>query len=125
MKYMSHTKIDNHKWSRTILSRIHEGMFWVGDILVMIDNDMIHRITSLCNEGCNLVSEKNAKKMVETSLKSKFDGRNMRIDLINRMDVRIINKIISYKMNHSSRVNFGLIHATYLMIIKREKVNMC
>ena len=51
---MFYMDFDNQKWSRIILRKIHEGIFWVGDILVMIENNMIHKLTSLGNEGRNL-----------------------------------------------------------------------
>lgn len=62
MNHMFCTDFDNHEWSRIILSCIHERMFWVGDVPVMIDNDMIHRLTGSCNEGRNPVNEKNVNK---------------------------------------------------------------
>lgn len=65
--------------------------------------------------------------MVETNLKTKSDGRNMTIDLIKKIDVRVINKIIGYKINHSSRLNSvptRFLSVTYLMKTKKEKVNM-
>ena len=79
---MFYREFNNHEWSIIILSHSHKGMFWVGDFLAMIENDMIHRLTSLCNEGRNPINEKNVKKMVEINVKTKLDGRNMRIDLI-------------------------------------------
>lgn len=94
---------------------------------MMMDNKMIHKLTGLSNEGCKPVNEKNVKKLVEINLKTKSDGRNMRIDLVAEADVRIIGKIIGYKPNQSSRMTFvpiGFIHATYLMIVKKENVNM-
>lgn len=51
----------------------------------------------------------------------------MRIDLIKEDNVRTISKIIGYKMNHSSRLNFvptGFIHVAYLMTIEKEHTNM-
>ena len=77
IRYMFYIEFDNHKWSRIILSRIHEGIFSIGDIPIMIDNDMIHKLTSLSNERCNPVNEKNVKILVDTNLKTKFDGGNM------------------------------------------------
>ena len=94
----------------------------------MIDNDMIHRLTWLLNGGINTVNKKNANKLVETNLKNKSNGRNMRLDMINETSVILIRKIIGYKMNYNPRLNSMLaifIHATYLMTIKKEKVNMC
>ena len=57
---MFNIEFGNHEWSR-----IDEDMFWVGDIPFIIDDEMIHKLTSLSNEGCNLVNEKNIKKLVE------------------------------------------------------------
>lgn len=97
-------------------------MLWVGDILVIIDNNVIHKLTGLRNEEKKLVNENNIKKLVETNLKRKSDGRNMRIDPITLIDVRVINKIIGYNMNHNYRVNSILarfIYAVYLMTKKK------
>ena len=116
---MFYMDFDNHERSRIILRRIHEDMFWVRDIPVMIDNKLIHKFSSLSNEGCNIVNEKNVKKLVETNQKTKFDGRNMKLDLITKIDVRLISKNIGYKMNYNSRVNSiptGFIHLIYLIV---------
>lgn len=59
---MFYMDFDNHEWSRIILNRIHESFFWVGDMPVMIDNDMIHKLTRLSNEGRNPVNEKECKE---------------------------------------------------------------
>ena len=72
VNYMFYTNLHNHEWRKIILSYIHKGMFWVGDVPVMIDNDMIHRLTGSSNEGRNPINEKNVKKMVETNLKTKI-----------------------------------------------------
>ena len=50
-------------------------MFWVGETPIQIDNEMIHKVTRLRNEGCNLVNEKNVKKLVEGNLKTKSDAK--------------------------------------------------
>ena len=103
-------------------------MFWGGDVLVTIDNDLIHKVTSLTNEGCNLVNDKNMRKFVETNLKTKFDDKNMRVDLIRDIGIRILSKIIGYKLNHVSRVNLvptRFLHVAYAMAMERKKLNMC
>ena len=46
-----YTMFDNHEWTRIILRKIHENMFWVGDILVTIDSNLIQKLTTLRNEG--------------------------------------------------------------------------
>ena len=52
----------------------------------------------------------------------------MRVDLIKDFGVRVLSKIIGYKLNHSSRINSILarfLHATCMIPIERRKVNMC
>ena len=42
--------------------------------------------------------------------------------------MRILRKIIGFKLNHNSRVNFmpsGFLDTNYLMAIEKKKVNMC
>ena len=81
---MLHTKFDNHEWSRIILRRIHEGIISLGDIPIMIENNMIHMLTCLSNEGINPMNERNVRKLVEMNVKIKSDGRNTRIDNKNK-----------------------------------------
>ena len=91
-------------------------MLWVGHIPVMIDNDMIHKLTSLSNEGSNPNNEKSIKKLVETNIELVSYGRNMKLDQVKKIDVRIIRKIIGYKINYR-----GLIRAYYMMTIGKRK----
>ena len=44
VNHMLYMDFDNHELSRIILSHIHNRMFWVGDMPIMI-----HRLTGLCN----------------------------------------------------------------------------
>lgn len=57
-------------------------MFWLGDAHVTIDNDLIHKVTGLSNEGCNPINDTNVRKLVEKNLFTRFDGRNMKVDTI-------------------------------------------
>ena len=42
VKYIFHTKFDNHEWTRKILSGVHDDLLWMGDAQILIDNDLIH-----------------------------------------------------------------------------------
>ena len=56
------------------------------------------------------------------------DGRNMKIDKFKQVDLRLILKIIGYKVNYNTRLNYVLtrfIHATYMMTVEKENINMC
>ena len=59
---------------------------------------------ALSNEGCNHVNKKNVKKIVETNLKTKFNGRNMKVEPIQNKGVKLLTKILGYKLNHGSRL---------------------
>ena len=125
VKNMFYTNFDNHKWIRTILSRVHDDLLWLGDSIICIDNDLIHKVTSLSNEGCNPMNIKNVRKIVETNLNTRFDGRNMKINTIQDDGVRLLSKILCYKFNHGSRIDSVqaiFLHVTYLMEVKGEKV---
>ena len=95
--------------------------------MVYIDNDLIHKVTSLHNKGSNPVNTKHAHKIVEANLNTYFDGRNMKVNSIQDEGVRVISKILGYKFNHSSRVDLvlaGFIHRVYV-VLNGEEVNLC
>ena len=79
VKHVFYTNFDNQDWIRIILSRIHDDLLWLGDSVVCIDNDLIHKVTSLSNKGSNLVNTRNAHKIVEANLNTHFDRRNMKV----------------------------------------------
>ena len=101
---MFYTKFDNHECTKIILNRVHEEIFWVGDVPIVIDNDLIHKVIGLSNEGCNPMNVMNVRKIIEINLYTKFDERNMKVDMILDKGVKVLRKIIGYKLNHSSRV---------------------
>ena len=124
---MFYIEFENHEWTRIIMSRIHDDLLWLVDLQVCISNDLIHRVTSLSNEGCNTINIKNVRKMVETNLNTRFDGRNMKVNTIRDEGVILLSKILGYKFNHGSRVESVLarfIHVAYVMEIKGEKVSL-
>lgn len=52
----------------------------------------------------------------------------MRVDPIWDKGVKLLIKILGYKLNHGSRINYvqsRFIHTTYVMVVKRRKVNLC
>ena len=124
---MFYMNFNNNEWTRIILSRVHDDFLWLGDSIICIDNDLIHKVTGLSNQGNNLVNTKNVHKLVEANLNTYFDGRNMKVNSIQDDGVRLICKILGYKYNHGSRIDsipIGFLHATYLAV-RGEEVNMC
>ena len=94
VKYMFYIEFNNHDWTQIILSRVHHKMFQLGDAQVAIDYDLIHKVTSLSNEGCNIINDKNVMKTIETKLFTKFDGRKMKVDSIEDKGVKFLSKIL-------------------------------
>ena len=118
---------DNNDWTRIIISRVHDDLLWMGDYIISIDNDLIHKVIGLGNQGNNLVNIRYVHKLVETNLNTYFDGRNMKVNLIQDDGVGLICNILGYKYNHGSRIDSipaGFLHATYL-VVKGEEVNTC
>ena len=124
---MFYTEFDNHDWTQIILSKVHNDFLWLGDAQIVVKNDLIHKVTWLSNEGCNLVNQKNVRKMVETNLNTRLDGRNMKVHSIQDKGVKLLSIILGYNFNHGSRVNSvldGFLWATYVIFVQRRKVNL-
>lgn len=128
IKHVFYTKFGSHECRKIILSKVHEEMFWIGGVPILIDNDLIHKVIGLRNEGCNPINDRNVRNIVEINLMTKFDGKNMRFDPIQDNGVRVLRKIARYKLNHSYRVNsvlVGFLHVVYVMVVEKNKVSMC
>ena len=128
VKHMFYMDFDNYEWTRIMLRRVGDDLLWLGDSLICIDNDLIHMVTSLRNEGYNPVNIKNVRKIAKTNLNTRFDGRNMKINHIQDDGVRLLSKILGYKFNHGCMIDSvpaRFLHATYVMAVKGEKVNLC
>ena len=114
---MFYIDFENHEWTRIILSRIHDDLLWLGDSIISIDNDLIHKVTGLSNQGSNLVNTRNVHKLVEMNLNMHFDGRNMKVNSIQDDGIRMVRKILGHKFNHGLRIDLvptGFLHAIYL-----------
>ena len=79
---MFYMNFNDEDWIRIILSRVHDDLLWLGDSVVCIDNDLIHKVTGLHNKGSNPVNTRHARKIVEANLNTYFDGRNMKVNSI-------------------------------------------
>ena len=75
VKYMFTYEFDNEEWTKITLSRVHGGKIWLGDNVVEILANLIHKFTILCNGGAIAVNEKNVKKVVLKNTKSINNGR--------------------------------------------------
>ena len=66
-------------------------------------------------------------KIVEANINKYLDGKNMKVNSIQDDGVRLIRKILGYKLNHGSRVDSvleGFIHTSYF-VLRGKEVNLC
>lgn len=101
VKFLFYYEFDNEKWTRIMLSRIHDGKFWLGDNVIQFFANLIHEVTRLCNEGSILVNEKNVNKLVDDNTKSVYNGRGIVIRKIKQRHVRFLSRIIVARMCYS------------------------
>ena len=73
VNHMFYMDFDNHEYTRIILRRVHDDLLWLGDSIICIDNDLIHKVTGLSKEGSNLVNIKNVCKIIEGNINKYFD----------------------------------------------------
>ena len=98
----------------------------MGESVVCIDDDLIHKVIGFPNKGSNPVNTRHACKLVETNLNTYFDDRNMKVNTIQDESVRVISKILGYKFNSSLRVDSvptKFIHMAYVAV-NGEEVNL-
>lgn len=127
VKHMFYRDFDNNEWTRIILRKVHDDFLWLGDSIICIDNDLIHKVTGLSNNGYNPMNIKNMHKLVETNLNTYFDGRKLKVNTIQDDGVRLICNILGHKYNHGSKIDSiptRLLHATCLAV-RGEEVKMC
>ena len=47
VKFMFYFEFNNEGWTKIILSRIHDGKFWLGYNMIDISTNLIHEVTRL------------------------------------------------------------------------------
>ena len=85
---MFYMDFDNNERTKIILSRVHDDLLWMGDSIICIDNDLIHKVTGLSNQGSNPKNIKSVHKLVAKNLNTYLDGRNMKVNSIQDDGVR-------------------------------------
>lgn len=110
------------------MSRIHDDLFWIGDVLVRITSDSIHKMTSLSRIGVVLLVGKDVRKLVELTCKSRSDRRGMTIEPIEQEDIKLMSMILGYKFHHTNKVNsvsVGTILAAIRLVKEDGEFNLC
>lgn len=123
VKYYFYLDLDNIEWTQTILSRIHNGKFWMGDNVVEISTNLIHEVTGICKQGSISVGEKLVKKKVEQNTKAVYNGKAMVISTIKQHDVRFMSRVIAssiYASSKTDELSTGFIYMAYKICIEKE-----
>ena len=74
VKQIFYTDFENEEWVRIVLSRVHDDLLWLKELVVCIDDDLIHKVIGLPNKGSNPMNTWHAHKLIEANLNSYFDG---------------------------------------------------
>ena len=128
VNYSLKHEFDDETNTKIILSRIHDGKFWMEDRVIDITADLIHEVTGLSKEGEMPLNEKKIKNVVLENTGSSYNGRGIVITKIRQDDVRYLCKILTTKFCANSREDdmaVGLVHAAYLMCVEKKKIDLC
>ena len=93
------------EWISIVLSRIHDGSFWLEQGPVKITKKMIHKVTgfSTLDQPKTLRSDK--KETIEKNTDAKWNNRGMTIDTVKDPLLDFAVRVISHKFYQSSRLN--------------------
>lgn len=128
IKYLLHYKFQDDECNKIILSRIHNGKFWLDDRVIDITANLIHEVKGLSKSRVIPFNEKNVKKIMLDNTKSSYNGRGIVIRKIIQDDVRYVSKILTSKFCANYREDdmaAGMVHTTYLMCVEKVQVDKC
>lgn len=123
IKYSMKYEFNDEECTKIILSKIHNGKFWMEDRVIDITADLIHDVTGLSKVGEIPLNEKNMRNIVLDNTGSSYNGRGIAISKIKQDDVRYLCKILTTKFYGSSREDdmaIGMVHVAYLMCIEKK-----
>ena len=93
------------EWIRIVLSRIHDGAFWLETKPMKITKKFFNRVTGFptLDQPKTLRSDK--RETIEKNTGAKWNNRGMKIDTIKDPLLDFVVRIISHKFYQSSRLN--------------------
>lgn len=128
IEYATTYEFNEFEWIQILLSRIHDDLFWIGEVPVRITRDLIHEMTGLSKKGVVIPAGKDVRKLVEQACKSRSDRRGMTIESIKEKDIKLISMILGYRFQHTRRVNSvsaATILATIRLVRENGEFNLC
>lgn len=129
IEYVTAYEFYELEWIKILLSRIHDDLFWIGEVLVHITSDLIYEITELSKTGAILPTGKDVRKQVEKACRSRSDKHGMTIEPIEESkDIKLIAMILGYKFQHANRVTSVFVETILVairIIRKNGDFNLC
>lgn len=122
IEYATMYKFYESEWIKILLIRIHDDLFWIGEVLVRITADLIYEMIRLSKTDAILPIGKDVRKLVDQACKSWSDKHRMKIEPIEEKDIKLMSMILEYKSQHANRVN-SVSTTTILAAIKIVKEN--
>lgn len=116
------------EWIKILLSRIHDDLFWIGEVPVRITTNLIHEMTRLPKTEAILPTSKDVRKLVEQACKSHSDKRGMKIEPIEEKDIKLMSMILGYRFQHENRVNSvstTTISIAIILVKENGDFNLC
>ena len=93
------------EWIHIVLSRIHDGAFWLEKGPMKITKKMVYRVTGFptLDQPKTLRSDK--KETIEKNIGAKWNNKGMTIDTITNPLLEFVVKVISHKFYQSNKLN--------------------
>ena len=85
------------EWICLVLSRIHDGSFWLEQGSVKITKKMIHKVTYFPTLDRPKTLRSDKKETIENNISAKWNNRGMKIDTIKDPLLNFFVRVISHK----------------------------
>lgn len=93
------------EWIHIVLSRIHDGAFWLETKLVKITKNFLNKVTSFPTLHWVKTLRSDKREIIEKNTSAKWNNRGIKIDTIKESLLDFAMKIISHKFYQSSKLN--------------------
>ena len=93
------------KWIRIVLSRIHDGAFWLETGLVKFTKKIVNKVTGFQTLDWLITLRSDKREAIEKSTGVKWNNRGMKIDTIKDPLIDFSLRVISHKFYQSNKLN--------------------
>ena len=85
------------EWIHIVLSRIHDGAFWLETGPVKITKKMVHRVTGFPTLDQTKTLRSDKKEIIEKNTGAKWNNKGMTIDIVKDPLLDFAIRVISHK----------------------------